>query len=311
MSYKNIAEAIRLVDSVKSWESILISYNHARKPFEYVCHSFKFQDAGEFMSLIKAMSNTFIDYIDSKDKIIVSYNGMNPKGSVDKLEINNALIKDAWTSLIQHINICDDTENLEMIKANAFIFVGNYETSSKENKAIYFLCRRNPIVNLKRRLFSARANTVEIVDKPLFQFGNCFDAIICNGTMYAINDNFEGIFNLEQTKRNICNAHLTEIKSKGIIGDFEAYKSYALSGHNPSKFLSFSTEVFDNACKDSGKKVLQDKFKIPMTLDGKKFDLSNDENAKVFTLLVCDKTKRNVFDEDYCEVPSSTPMVLQ
>lgn len=42
----------------------------------------------------------------------------------------------------------------------------------------------------------------------------------------------------------------------------------------------------------------------------KKFDLSEPNNAKNFTLAICDKTKFNMFDDGVCEVSSSTPILF-
>ena len=55
----------------------------------------------------------------------------------------------SWPSLIEHINNSDDSVDLKDISANAFAFVGNYEDTDGNNKNLYLLSRKNPVLTFK------------------------------------------------------------------------------------------------------------------------------------------------------------------
>lgn len=318
MSYEKIKQAISQVNSAISWKSLLISYDHKHSPNEYICHSFNFGDVSLQKNIIQEMCSSFLYMVEKRcNKQIVKYTGMNPKNVVEKLSVNDEIIIENWNSLIQHISIDDDDTPLSKIDAAAFVFVGTYNDGATD-KNIYLISKKNPIVNLdnmkKRHVkippLISKSNTVVASPVPIIQFGKCFDMIVFEDVMYSINLNFETIFNLEHSRKIICQKHLVEIAKANILLDMPSYQLYALKGHVPCKFITFNEANFKQICTSLGKMFLSKNFHIPIDEASQKFDLSDPKDAEIFTSVVCGKTKQELFGHKFCEVPSSTPLVI-
>lgn len=159
-------------------------------------------------------------------------------------------------------------------------------------------------------VFTSKCNTIGEANEPLVQFSKCFDAFVYNDIVYMINSNCESIFNMEYSHKIICKQHLAELESIKIIKDMEHYKKYAFYGQNPKKFITYDSLIVDKLRKIKFRSELSQKLKIPLDAKTNKFDLSNENNAKNFTLVICGKTKLNMFDHNVCEVPSSIPLNL-
>ena len=126
--------------------------------------------------------------------------------------------------------------------------------------------------------------------------------------MYTINNNFESIFNMEYTHRVVCKSSLEIIENASIINNFETYKSFALSGQHPRKFITFDKRIIDNIKQVDNLNILVNELKIPYDRTHQKFNLDNQDHAELFTKAICGKTKHNMFIDGICEVPSSTPL---
>jgi len=256
------------------------------------------------------MCKNFLYVVDKYEQKIHSYTGTNPKNVVDKLQVNHDLISIPWNALIQSLNVIDDSTTLEEIKSNAFIFVGTYRLDEEEHN-IYFISRKNPIYTYKKsrgKIFESRHNCIQEISEPLVQFGKTFDALIYKGVLYTINNNFESIFNMEYTHRIVCKNSLDIIENADIIYDFEAYKSFALSGQHPRKFTTFDKRIIDNIKQENNIRILVDEFKIPYGREEQKFNLDEHKYAELFTKAICGKTKYNMFTDGVCEVPISIPL---
>ncbi len=53
------------------------------------------------------------------------------------------------------------------------------------------------------------------------EFNKYFDYLIFENILYAINNNFEFIFNLEHTNKKICNKYIDTIESLNLIADID------------------------------------------------------------------------------------------
>ena len=140
MSFNKIESAIITAKQITHWDFHLIEYNHTKNPNEYVCYNIPFASA----QLLN--------------------------------DITSELMQLSWPSLIEHINNSDDSVDLKDISANAFAFVGNYEDTDGNNKNLYLLSRKNPVLTFKKRvpILSARNNTIKETTEPLVQFGKHF-----------------------------------------------------------------------------------------------------------------------------------------
>ncbi|GEA37656.1 hypothetical protein [Enterocloster clostridioformis] len=93
-----------------------------------------------------------------------------------------------------------------------------------------------------------------------------------------------------------------------MIEDFDEYVSYANKGQTPKKFISYSSQVVNYLKKPTSREKFAKIFGIPYDKKNKKFDLSNPQNAKNFTLGICGKAKRELTEDSLCEVPMSMPL---
>ena len=172
------------------------------------------------------------------------------------------------------------------------------------------MSRKNPVLTFKKRvpILSARNNTIKETTEPLVQFGKSFSILIVDNTLYSINNNFEGIFNIEYSHKIVCQERLQDLEAADIVDDISSYKLFASSGQNPKKFITYNPEIVEKLKEQEYKDILKNRLHIPVNPATDKFDLSDSKNARNFTLAICDKTKNNMFDNGVCEVPSSSPI---
>lgn len=310
MSYKAIQKGIERINGTNRWLLALISYRHKSRPMEYTCYNISFEDNNLLRQTIAEMCDVFLNVIDKQDKRIRDYTGENPKNVTDKIIITNELIKTPWNNLINSLNVSDDSTDLDKIRANAYIFVGTYNYNDKDQN-VYMLSQSNPIYAYKKgrkKIFESRQNKIREAKEPLVQFKKTFDALIFQGTLYAINTSFESIFNMEFTHRIICNNSLDIVEGASIIEDFNGYKEFALSGQHPRKFATFNKELVDNLKLQKNVDLLVKTLEIPYNARTRKFDLSDTVHAELFTKIICDKIKNNMLTAGMCEVTSFIPL---
>lgn len=310
MSYEKIKEGLQKIDSITSWSLALINYNHKSRPSEYTCYSLNFNTDELLKKTISEMCEKFLVVIDNNGKQIQNYTGTNSKNITDKILVSNSLINQQWDNLIESLNVCDDSLTLKDIKSQAYIFAGTY-TVEGEHHNIYMLSRKNPIYTYKKgkgKIFESRHNKIQEISEPLVQFGKTFDALIYDNTLYSINNNFESIFNMEYSHKIACKSSLEIIEASSIINEFEKYKTFALSGQQPRKFITFDKRIIENIKEPSNLNILTQELKIPYDTIQEKFNLSDEKHAEVFTKAICGKTKYNMFTSGVCEVPNSIPL---
>ena len=311
MSYAILKEGLNQIDKITKWSLFLIHYNHKTHPNEYTCYPLYFEPVNLINTVVSRQKTTFEKNIEAFDEKVIKYTGFNSKGVIDKIDMSDELINTQWAALLRHIQDHDDSKKIDEIKAGAYIFVGIYKNDDGEDSNLYLLTKRNPIVNLnksKRSVFVSRLNTLAEVTEPMVQFGSCFDAIIYSNAIYMINSNCESVFNLEYSHKKICQKHLNELETMDMIEDFDEYVSYANKGQTPKKFISYSSQVVNYLKKPTSREKFAKIFGIPYDKKNKKFDLSNPQNAKNFTLGICGKAKRELTEDSLCEVPMSMPL---
>lgn len=312
MSFELIEEGINKIHDVTSWNSLLISYNHKSRPNDYICYNMNFQTSELLRDTINHVSNSYFNAVKSFDGKVLEYTGANPRNVVDKISTTNPLISSNWNSIVQHINSSDDTTSLKDIKANAYIFVGTYKSTDGKSQNLYLLTRKNPILTYKKgrpkKIFASRHNIIEEIDEPLVQFGTTCDALIYKGNLYMINSNCESVFNMEYSHKIICEQSLEKLETLNLIKDIDLYKNYAKSKQVPRKFITYNDSISQKLTKPKWRNLLSKELHIPFDSKSNKFDLNKEIHAKNFTLAVCGKTKLDMFEDNICEVPTSTPL---
>lgn len=244
MSFQKIESAINTAKQITHWTSLLIEYNHKKNPNEYVCYTINFASAQLLNDTITSMCNAFLNVV-KKQNHILEYTAQNPKNTTEKLNVTSELMHLSWPALINHINNSDDSIDLKDISANAFIFTGSYVDTDGNNKNLYLLTQKNPVLSFKKRapIFATRNNTITATPEPLVQFGKCFDILIIDNTLYSINNHFESIFNIEYSHKIVCQERLQDLEAADLIDDIDSYKNFASSGQNPKKFITYNPEI--------------------------------------------------------------------
>lgn len=315
MSLENIVAAVGKIDIMKTWKTVLISFDHRKAPNEFTSYSFSFHNPMERNEIIKQMCESFLNEAKASCQDVQEYTGMNAKGTVDRIAVTNNLISTSWDSLTRSISIADDNTPINNVKARAFVFMGTYDGDENEEN-VFFLKLKNPVTNLKRitgmkAVFTLRRNNVYAVDEPLLQFGKNIDAIVYKKVLYALNSNIETILNMEYSRNKICKARLDEIEQAGIVNEINAYRDFATSAKYPYMFLTYDAAMLKRVSSIEGKELLQNGMSIPVLPETGKFDLSNHDKAKLFTQIICGKAKKDLFDPAFCEVTSSKPIIVQ
>lgn len=312
MSYSLVTEGLNKITDVLNWRCYIIYYNHNRCPNEFNCFPLLFEPPNLLDDIIIEQKEAFLKIVHKYENKVVPYTGYNPKNVVEKVSVTGELLSDQWISLVNDIDNCDEVVDLNEVTACAYIFVGNYKYNGVPNN-LYLLTKKNPIVTYKKgraHIFTSNKNTVIKRDEPLIQFSRCFDGIIYKDNLYAINHNFESIFNISHSYNKICSKHLDELEKVEIVEDFDEYKKYASKGFTPKKFIAYDSHAVKKLKSSKNRKIVSDIFHIPLNKKTGKFDLSDEKDAKNFTLAICGKAKREIFADTPCEVPMSVPIII-
>ena len=312
MSIEKIIEGYQNLQKVEDWKFVMVEYNHKRKPNDFQCHQVQFSSPEFLKETIEDIYRTFLSIAKKRSDSFVDYSSYESTNSVGRTSVDHELFKTAWQSLVNKINYSEESVPLSSIKASAYIFVGSYETSDHEDKKIYLITKKNPIVSFrknKRKLFSGKDNMISQTKDPIVTLNKSFDCIVLDRTMFMINQNIESVLNLEPTRKKICNRCVDEIESLNIIENAEEFRRFSLFGQNPKKFSTYQSDIVNKLTNDSGKNVLVDKFKIPLNDQGE-FILDDTKKAARFLSIICDKTKSDLFGDSYCEVAGSKPIQI-
>lgn len=299
MSLDKIKEARAKLKDVTSWQTLLIEYDHKKRPNEYTCNEFNFSDINELKQIISDAFYVFMYNINKVGATVHTYTGFNSKNTVEKIvDVRTSLLtKKNWRKFTTSIASCNDSAPIDNKKCSAYAFVATYTDAEQQPHNIYFLTKKNPIVNLKeKRILIFKNNTVKKASEPLLQFNKTFDVLVYENNLYSLNLNFEDIFNLERTHKRMTNDGLLKIKSKSVIANYSEFKEYARKGHTPRSFVTFS-ETNLNLLEDlEARKAIAKK--LGLTLDANnKFVLDDDLKRGSFVKFVCDKLSRHIYWE--------------
>lgn len=310
MSSEKLNTAISTAKSITNWTAYFMNYDHIRKPNEFNIYKLPFATDTLLKDTITEMCDVFKNTVDKSVDKISDYTADNPKNTMDKLNVRDTIISDNWTNILTGIDSSDSSVDLKSVKVNSYLFKGVYLNDDGENRAIYLLTVKNPILNYKkqRNIFSFKNNSIEKTNEPLVQFKKSFDMIIFEDVLYAINNTFEGLFNMERSRKIVCREKIQSLTDADIVLDIDSYTSFATSGFNPRKFITYNATIVEKLKQNEWKNKLATELKIPIDQTTQKFDLSETANAKNFTLAICDKIKLNMFDDGVCEVSAATPV---
>ena len=113
---------------------------------------------------------------------------------------------------------------------------------------------------------------------------------------------------MERSYKKVCAKHLDELNEENMVEVFEAYEEYATHGLRAKKFITYDDSIVRKLRNVATRKSISKKLNIPIDKNTSRFILKEEEASKKFTSMICGKMKRELFEEGYCDVPSSTPI---
>ena len=145
MSQDLILDAYSKWEESSEWKSVLIKYNHKTRPNQFKCFTFNFDKPEDANEIPKNLFENFTKIIDKNNYIVKDYTASNEKTVIEKITTNNRLLSEAWGNLINSVNVCDDSIQLNKIKPDAYAFIGSYFEDGF-SKNLYLISKKNPII---------------------------------------------------------------------------------------------------------------------------------------------------------------------
>lgn len=309
MSIEIIKEALTNLCYDKSWKCVLVRYKHKTHPNEFMSYDFSFLRHAELSALLKDICDATMAVIDKNHCTVQGYTLSNAKNVIEKLSLESQDIKTAWTAFSNSVENSDDSVDWHKVKACAYVFRGTYTSIDGEEKNLYLISKKNPIINFRRKTYieaiieGGRKNAVAQFEEPLLQFNAVFDCMVIGNNLYGMNLNFESIFNLPYTRKVLTEASLTKIESYDIIEEnsLKNLKEFSMKGHNPKRYLTFQEdrlEVLKDLRKRKNRAAL---LELKLDPDSKKFILETDEEAKQLVNYLCKKLATDIEDNTKVE----------
>lgn len=272
------------------WAIHLLSFKHHKSSEStYNCRKIELQPVEERNKLIKDISDSYISgdkgnlskYVDVR-----KYDGTCLGTTIYKIDENSDICIDIQ-GLFQGI-ADSDTETDPMVnKYQAYVLCGtvNY---LEEDHSLKLISMNNPFKSYKEKsFFLFNKGNFKRFDYKLLYLRTSINVVIVDKTVYFLDMAGETLFNMERAYKKKCYTCVQKIEAMNITSNFDVFKSIATTGHNPRKFVSFNEKKLDLMKKKKIRNLVRDKYNIPLTEDGSKFDTSKVEDASRFVKVVC------------------------
>lgn len=290
------------------WAIHLLSFKHHKSSEStYNCRKIELQPVEERNKLIKDISDSYI----SEDKGNLSkyvdvrkYDGTCLGTTIYKIDENSDICIDIQ-GLFQGIADSDTETDPMTNKYQAYVLCGtvNY---LEEDHSLKLISMNNPFKSYKEKsFFLFNKGTFKRFDYKLLYLRTSINVVIVDKTVYFLDMAGETLFNMERAYKKKCYACVQKIEAMNIVSEFDVFKSIATTGHNPRKFVSFNEKKLDLMKKKKIRILVRDKYNIPLTEDGSKFDTSKDDDASRFVKVLCNKAMWDIIEDQPMEVDAS------
>ena len=302
MSKEILKDIMDNIISIPSWKVCALKHNSKKRQIEYSCCDIQLSK-NDIQDIIQDYHDTFFKkYADDQWKV-EQYTGFDPDHVIRTISTEHDLIKSSWTLLKESIQRSVDSASLLDFEANAYLLIGKYN-----DQYIYLITNRKLQYNYtNKKHYSFRNNELIRMKEPLFSFSKSFDILVWNRNAYFFGISGETLLDLERSYKRICHKHLEEIEQANIIQDMELFRKVASFGHYPRQFLTFNSQVFAKLQTSEGK-MITNQCNIQFDEETGKFILNDQADAERFLKIICDKAKRELFENGFCEVPKSKPL---
>lgn len=287
----NKEELIQLLEKGKtntySWTLYFFKIDR-RNHNPYTAYKIRFKNDNYLQQYVQTLIKMIIDNQLEKVSEIKQYTGENSKVSCDMIETSNELIKEQWDYFVRDIAEASD----EKVKGKYHGYALEGIPENDNDKAIIFLKRANPIINLKNTrgkvfMFDSDSKLAEMSDDICKLYMNV-DCIIIDENIYSFNYKIEDIFNMEKTMQKLKNRALQNILLTDVFENKEEFEQMAKSYKSPRTFLTLKSERIERIKDQIERKKIASMLKIDLN-DADKFVFKNTEQVSLLIRYLCFK----------------------
>ena len=263
-----------------------------------------------------------LDYIENISNYYCSANGIDDFTSVDnytgdvvghviyKLEKTNQLISHEYEILIQSTSSPDRETPIKDIKPNAAIFKGTVnlpssDVSGNEDVPVMLVSMQKPMTALSNKFLMTSTGKFHEIDAPVLSLRKTMDVAIIGNNVYLFTLAGEKLFNMERTYKAVCKAKVDEIIKCDFLSDNDGFITYANSGRNPRRFVSYNNSHYEWLKIQANRQKAAEIFGLEI-IDG---SIKTDDSISVEELVkfLCNKAMLDPCDDSPVEVASTKP----
>lgn len=308
MSLELINHIFSEMPNQTDWIIHLLSFKHHKNGAStYNCHKIELQPVEERNKLIKDISDSHIggDKGDlSKYVDVRKYDGTCLNTTIYKIDENSDVNIDLQ-GLFRAIADSDTESDPMTNKYQAYVLCGSVNYL-EEDHSIKLISMNTPFKSYKEKsIYWYNKGNFERFEKKLLYLRTSINVVIVDKTVYFLDMAGETLFNMERAYKKKCIACVERIGEMNIVSEFDVFKNIATTGHNPRKFFSFNEKKLDLMKKKKIRNLVRDKYNIPLTEDGSKFDTSEVEDASRLVKVLCNKAMWDIIEDQPMEVDAS------
>lgn len=289
----------------KNWSLKLLRINDPSEVTPYTACAVKLDPPGTLQELT---ISTIQKYSESFEKM---YSGCKEyDGSCDQNTIYIPPIESpkenphCLENLINSLSHAIREEKPLKLKANAYVISFNVQ-STDEAISVKLVSIQAPLTTLKHK-FLYDNQTFKKYEEKVLTLRETIDVLIYNDTeVYFFDLKGEKLFAMERAHQTNCVNMLQEINKHNIVSDYNQFVTFARSGINPRRFMSFNDNRLSVLANPGDERnTIVQLFDLKMTPEGK-FDTSDKEKAEKLIKVLCKKGMSDPFNNEPVEVSSS------
>ena len=262
-----------------NWTLYFFKKDKRNKDQPFVATKIRYKNMTAFNEYIDKLLLSICNFQLSNIENFEDYNGMNPKISCDKLNINSPLIKDEWTKFVDSIGIASS----EKLKGKIMGYVICGEPIEEDIKPITILKCSSPIITLNNKYAitykESPEEELDIVTDNFYRLYWISDAIIYGETLYAFNNNFEVMFDLEKSVQKVKDKAIESILNTNAIENIKQFKDLSKSYKSPKIFITLANERLLRIKDVEQREKLSKSYNLSLSSNGK-FLTTNAEEYK-------------------------------
>ena len=251
-----------------TWSMYFFKIDHRSNKQPYKFYKIRFKNDSYLLYYAKSLMNCVSKYQISLIESVQEYNGLNSKVSCDKLSLDNELISLQWDNFNLALSCATD----EKIKNKMYGYVLFGLSDDDTQSSLTFIKTANPITNLTNKrsvVFSTSAeNELDMFADTVCRLYLNTDIIVIDRIMYTFNHNFEPLFDIEKTMKNIKNNAIESMVSANIFSDVIVFKNYADQYKSYRTFVTLSQERLEKVKNIHDRRDISSKYKLDLDESG-------------------------------------------